>query len=481
MSEPLIISDKCYTTHDIKDEDVQTENKDYKRAFSKPSLNTLDKLEKVRSLSLCGRIFRKMESGSLRGVIMMWIRMTLGIGILTLPFYVKNYGAIVGVIVIAICAIINFLAYKFIFEASDFTQKKNYPDLINELLGPFILKIFRITYMLDITSGFMIYSIVSWNLLEYMIYFFNIGENQWKDWFINIDKIQYNEMNPTIFMIRGIFFLTVFMISIPLFLRKNLESLQKITAGYLLALFVLIVIILVEVPSFRNAYKDKNIGFELYKLPTFNWIECFLGLCVSFYVQPFMFSLRGELLLPILRRTSKIVKTSVTIEVLIFVTLGFFGYFALGDAYTPNLFILRKPYPDKNQISETVFRCAIGLFFILNTIGLAMYNPTLRDYLYPFIPMKDSRLKFVIVSLLPFFIICCIAFVYPYVIDVTNLFGLTVYNFNGYIVPFMLRIQTLRRKNESSYKIVMAYFMVFFFVMLSVVGLTFRYLGLVSL
>jgi len=76
------------------------------------------------------RVFRKMETGSMRGVVIMWIRMTLGIGILTLPNYVKEYGLVTGVSFIVVSAIINYLTYNFIFTASFETGKKTYPDLI---------------------------------------------------------------------------------------------------------------------------------------------------------------------------------------------------------------------------------------------------------------------------------------------------------------------------------------------------------------
>ena len=53
----------------------------------------------------------------------MWIRMTLGIGILTLPNYVKKYGALSGIGLLILSAIINYLTYTFIFTASFVTGK----------------------------------------------------------------------------------------------------------------------------------------------------------------------------------------------------------------------------------------------------------------------------------------------------------------------------------------------------------------------
>ena len=65
-----------------------------------------------------------MDSGSMRGVIIMWVRMTLGIGILTLPKYVMVYGAVLGVIFIFIAALINYWAYVTILRGTYYTGKK---------------------------------------------------------------------------------------------------------------------------------------------------------------------------------------------------------------------------------------------------------------------------------------------------------------------------------------------------------------------
>ena len=94
---------------------------------------------------------------------------------------------------------------------------------------------------------------------------------------------------------------------------------------------------------------------EFFKKPRFDWGENIFGLLIGFYVQPFIFSLRGELLLPTLRRTKKVAKLSVLYECILFVILGFCGYFVFGDKYTPSLFILRAPYEGKNWITEKIF------------------------------------------------------------------------------------------------------------------------------
>ena len=434
-------------------------------------------LEEIRNMNWKERLFRRFRPGSLRSVIAMWIRMTLGIGILTLPYYMKQYGVAIGLLVLLLSALLNLMAFYFIFEASFTTGEKSYPNIIETLLGTKILKLFRFCFILDISSAIMIYSVVSWNLFEYIIYFFKIGTEHWHEWFKNIDRVEFNEDNPTIFKIRGIFFYSIFLLTIPLFLKKDLLSLQSITIGYLVVLFVLVLVILIEVPFFRFAYRNEDIGFEWFKAPKFIWLECFFGMCIAYYVQPFIFSLRSELLLPSRKRTKKISKISVFTEAIAFTIIGFLGYFALGDVYTPVLFILRKPYPGKNPITEYIFQAAIVLFFILNTLGLAMYNPSLREYLSDTFSTKNSRSNHILLSLLPFFLVCTISFLYPSVINIVNFFGYTVNNFDGYIIPVMMKIKLLKIKSGSKIKLALCYVLLILLIVMGLAGFTFRVLG----
>ena len=51
---------------------------------------------------------------------------------------------------------------------------------------------------------------------------------------------------------------------------------------------------------------------------------------------------------------------------------------------TPDLFIKRKPYDGKSKITEGIYMLLIFCFLCLNTLGLSMYNTSIRDYLKEF-------------------------------------------------------------------------------------------------
>ena len=60
----------------------------------------------------------------------MWIRMSLGIGILMLPYYTSKFGILIGILLITIGVFLNYLSYVAIFEASYYTEKFNYFEII---------------------------------------------------------------------------------------------------------------------------------------------------------------------------------------------------------------------------------------------------------------------------------------------------------------------------------------------------------------
>lgn len=68
----------------------------------------------------------------------------------------------------------------------------------------------------------MIYAIVSWNLFEYCLWFFNIAKYEWIS---DFNTLEFKENHPTIQKMRYIFFSLVFILTIPLFLKKSLDEL----------------------------------------------------------------------------------------------------------------------------------------------------------------------------------------------------------------------------------------------------------------
>ena len=316
------------------------------------------------------------------------------------------------------------------------------------------------------STSLIAYTVVAWNLFELGMFFLNLTDDAW---FSDKDKMEFNEDHPKMVLIRGIFISVFFLVSIPFFLKKNLRALHNLTMLFLIVLVVLVAMILMEAPAFYMAYK--NTAREAFKPFEGYWIQCFFSVLLAFYVQPFVFSLRGELIDPSKKRMNKVSTITIGLETVLFCCVGFAGYMALGDNYMTQLYLIRQPYKGKSPYTEIIFKVVIGLLFLCTSLGISIYNPTIRDYLYQTLNLGPGRRTYVIVSLLPFAVFCLTAFIKPSIVDIFNLTGLTICNFNGFIIPSMMAIQLIRQNGGSKLTLAVEYLKISLLSTLALVGL----------
>lgn len=231
----------------------------------------------------------------------------------------------------------------------------------------------------------------------------------------------------------------------PLFLKRSMDSLNFITIIYLGVLIVLVLFIFILLKPYYDLFTTKYAAEystgEWIKPANENWPEYGLVLFIGFYVQPFVFSLRNELAIPTLRRIKKTAKIALSFEWILFCLIAFLGYFVFGDKFTPELFIIRIELKEKTHWIEILQIFLLFIFFVASTFGLAIYSTSMRDFLGEFIDIKTKRSNYILASLLPFFFICCVSTFFPYLGSIVDFFTYTVYNFNGYIIPFLMGIQ----------------------------------------
>lgn len=433
MNTELVNEDKNQETTNKNEESI-----DHLNDLSIETKERDDQLQKIRDLSWKERVFREMQKGSLRGVIVMFLRLTLGAGIFTLPYYVSSFGYLLGFLFIICAAGINLWSYYDIIDASDETKSKDYFDLIDTFLGRKFVNVFKFTYFLDLILTVTGVQIVCYKLLQFCMGFMNLTD---ASWFIDANKGIWNEDHPTVLFIRKIFFGLLLILSIPFLLKKELFFLQKVNFLILIALMLMLGYSILEFPFFFEGYIETTTRTPIKAYQT-NWWENFAALMLSFYAQPFIFSLKGELMYPTKSRMKKMARITMGIEVLLFLVIGVCGYFVLGDTYTPEVLYARQPYPGKSMLTEGIYRSFLVFFFCCVLLGLAIYNPTIRDYLYQTLPLnKNDNTTYILASLLPFTVITFIAYLKPSVTFIFNLCGVTICNFNGFILPALIQLK----------------------------------------
>lgn len=423
----------------------------------------LQRLERTRQLPTRQRLFQSMRVGSLRSVVIMWIRICSGIGLLTLPYYCKQFGLIEGAFVIGAAAFLNYLPAKDIFQAVSDSGKTKYPELIEYYFGRKMRRIFDFSYTIDLFSQILLIQVACYNCLQYIMFMTNITEGH-PEWFSNFERLEFNEYNRDILIIRSVFILTVTLLLVPFFLKDNLRDYKTITYTYLTLLFLLVAFLVGQAPSFIANLPPSKRTVQFFKPFKLDNISNFGGVMLSFYVQPYLFSLYEELVEPNLRRLSKIAKIATFFEFAGLSTIALIGYYSLGDEYTPYVFFLRTPYEGINMAVEWCFRIVVILFFFSMIVGIPMYNPSLKTQIYDLMMIEHpSKAEKRFVSLFPLFIASLLSILYPHVTSIFNIVATTVCNLNGYLLPTAMKLKREVKNGKVHFSscLLMSFYIVF--------------------
>ena len=450
-------------------EETITSESSFEELSKQPTIEDFLKLERLRSTPFSKKIFEGLQKGSLSSAVILWVRMTMGIGVMTLPYYISYFGVLSGSIALLIGGLFSLMSFSFIFEACDVSGETNYKDLIDQMLPGIISVMFKYSYLYDLCIVLILYSVVGWNLFCYFLGFTGFLK---PEWIRDHNKMLLYEYNPEVFTIRAIFFLVIFIFSTPLFLKKTLGRMKNIAYGFLAVMVGFQVYIMAEGPFFRSYYESKNeLQVEyLSKTPSPIWITNFFAMVCSYYVQPFILLLRDQVVNPTLKRSRRLATYSVFIEIFIYILFASVCYISFGDKYTTPLMLLRVPYEGKGDISETVFKICFFMFFALNILGLCNYNPGIRDYLFKLFGESKSRTSYALMSLLPFFICCIVGVLVPNIINLFGFNGLVMHNFTGFIIPCFLKLKILEIKMIKGIRVWLIYLLIFFYFTCMFVG-----------
>lgn len=418
---------------------------------------TMQRLGLIRSLPWQERFFRSMNEGSMRRLILMWIGMCMGTANLTLPYFFSTLGLIPALSLLFFSCFLNFKMCTFINEMVMHTHSTNFYTLVERTVPRPFFVIFKYTLFVDILTTMMSISVVVWNMFEYILYSLGIAKSHWKEWVKDFDTFEVDESNPTIILIRGVFYLVLYVFMVRLFFKKSMGPLGIFLQLSVYATIVLVVFTLIDVPFFIKGYENEDIGFHLFKTPGFNYINGFYGFCFCYYVQPYMLSLRSELALPTRRRVQKTIKIGFISQAVLYSLLGTSAYISLGDKYTPNVIITRKAYNTRNPMWESTYRFVTIIYFISNAFCLCSYSPTLKICMRAFLKIKNKNRRRFVLSTVPFTVCCILSFVFPNILGIINLCGSTLYNYNGYIIPTLMKIKLMKEYGEGGYKLVLLY------------------------
>lgn len=441
---------------------------------------TVVRLDNIRKLDWKHRIFRPMGHGSMRRLIIMWVAMCMGTGNLTLPYYFSSLGIIPAITLLLFTCFLNLKMCIFINEMAMASNSTNFYVLVERAVPKPFFMIFKYTIFIDILMTMMSGSVVVWNMFEYIMFSFGVGKAHYKEWITDFDHFEVNEYHPTIIIIRGVFYLTVYVILVRFFFKRSLGPLGVFLQLSMCSTLAVVLFTMIDVPFFRRGYKNEDLGIHLIKPISNDWFNGFFGFCFCYYIQPYMLSLRSELSLPTPYRVKKTMAYGFGAQALLYCLLGLSAYISLGDKYTPSIITTRKAYENRNPIWEGVFRLITISYFISNAMCLASYSPTLKVCMRAFLKIKSKNRRRFVLSTVPFTVSCLFSFLYPHITSIINICGATLYNYNGYIIPLLMKVKLLKESNGAKWKLALCYLMLTFFSASMVYALVLPLIGVYS-
>ena len=166
-------------------------------------------------------------------------------------------------------------------------------------------------------------------------------------------------------------------------------------------------------------------------------------------MQPYIFSLRENLLLPSEKRFRKVSRISIWIVFLTFVFFSLIVYWCLGDNKIPELTILRLPYLSAFHPVELFYKAILFIYIIVYEISISIFNFTLKTFLQKIFKIENRGFKYILVSTGPFFLAMIVGSIYPDVLGILGFVSLIIGNFNGYIIPALLKIGIYKKEAQK--------------------------------
>jgi len=105
----------------------------------------------------------------MRGTIIAFLRVGLGVGIFATPYYTRNVGILNGIILIFVACLLNSYTYYILFKSLSIYKRNHFKDLVSDILGPNFKKLAVVTFSLDFCSTILINCITGWNIFLFLL------------------------------------------------------------------------------------------------------------------------------------------------------------------------------------------------------------------------------------------------------------------------------------------------------------------------
>jgi amino acid permease len=299
------------------------------------------------------RWFGPIRSGSLRGSTFAMASITFGGGCLAFPYAVMQCGPIIGLLIFLICGLCSYYTIKILLDDGVKAKLLDYNGLLEKTHGKGLV-IFS-----DINNIIMCIGII----MSYQLTVYRFAAQLSEKYFeINLS----DGTNKLILM--SVCFICI---QVPLSLLKNISTLQYASLAGTFCLVYSIMVIVGEFPFYLTRYLEAGGEIPWFREISWGWLDTFSTFMFGFASHNGIFQVFTELKRPSVMRYYKVLDRSFIIEIILYVSIAFGGFFSTFLA-TKDVFLDR---PDLEGFNDVFVQIAkITLFICLHCTMAINYN-----------------------------------------------------------------------------------------------------------
>ncbi|PQP97679.1 sodium-coupled neutral amino acid transporter 5 [Prunus yedoensis var. nudiflora] len=358
---------------------VKQENSDEAEAVAHPLLQDLKSLEGQNSSS-------SEKVASFSGAVFNISTTMIGAGIMSIPATIKVLGIVPGFILILLVALVGEVTLEFLLSYTNSGESSTYAGMVGESFGPWG------------SIAVQICAIIT-NLGSLIIYFIIIGDvlcGSQSEGTLHLGILQewfgIHWWNSRAY---ALLFIALF-VMLPLVLLRRVDSLRHTSAvSILLAVVFVVICSAMAIYALCKGKTQKH--------------ETISGFCTSSLIHP----IRAELGKP--SDMGSAARISLVISIIIYFSIGFFGYLLFGDSVMDDILVNFDQSSDSTigQIINGIVRLsyAVHLLFVFPIMNFSL-RANIDELLFPNKPIlaqSTSRFLSLTFVLLSFTYIVAIA------------------------------------------------------------------------
>lgn len=198
------------------------------------------------------RAFGPMKKGSQRGAILLIMTTSLGTGMFTLHKSFMSIGLVnASILLLLVCGLLVYSGEMVIFAAKSYTECESLDDLVEKLFG----KVMKTIYNAFFVFYMLIQGIGGYLAVNKTLYY-NFEEIIWWIFDVNEEKKNFAHFNKYMIWVVGL-------LSLAIVLLRSLDDLNYFSLACFLIYILLIVLVIIQTPSFYKHYSEENV--DLFK------------------------------------------------------------------------------------------------------------------------------------------------------------------------------------------------------------------------